>query len=149
MFSIREEDDFLLENPTFSITCPEFIIPKDLGIGPASLSSLQVQGTTLNNNNKGKRKCISNERSKDVLMKKIVHRDVERQRRQAMANLYDSVRSVIPPELLKSRLSISNHIHEASNYIRYLQNNEWSIRRRELEQRLHKEYLLRSEYDGV
>lgn len=109
MFSLQEDDDFLLESPTFSITCPEFIITQDLGVSRDSLSSLQRQGTTLknNNNNKGKRKCVSNECPEDVLMKKIVHREVERQRRKSMANLYDSLRSVIRPELLKVKKSIS------------------------------------------
>ncbi|XAR70369.1 hypothetical protein NMG60_11027205 [Bertholletia excelsa] len=53
--------------------------------------------------------------------KKILHKEVERRRRQEMAALYKSLRSLLPPHHLKGKRSICDHTHETVKYIRQLE----------------------------
>ncbi|KAL3498743.1 hypothetical protein ACH5RR_041475 [Cinchona calisaya] len=68
--------------------------------------------------------------------KRIIHRDVERQRRQEMASLYQSLKSLVPKEFLQGKRSISDHMHDTVNYISHLNKkvDELMSKRNELQE---------------
>ncbi|KAK2458177.1 transcription factor bHLH118 [Trifolium repens] len=55
--------------------------------------------------------------------KKIIRREVEKQRRMQMSILCSSLRSSLPLELIKGKRSVSDHIGEAANYVQFLKQN--------------------------
>ncbi|XP_047337953.1 transcription factor bHLH118-like [Impatiens glandulifera] len=116
VFSIDQVDDFLQFSP--SPPLPPLNPPSNSSRRrkyPIAISDHQHDNVTDNIKNP-----IENNTKKK---KKILHRDVERQRRQEMTTLYRSLRSLLPLDYIKGKRSISDQMNEAVKYVRDLQKN--------------------------
>lgn len=103
MFPLHTGDELFFNNVS-STSHHQYKIPQDLILGHAS-----VDGCIINDNMGKSRRpktcSMDTEKipvdNKNNNNKKMMHRDIERQRRQEMATLYASLRSLLPLEFIK------------------------------------------------
>ncbi|XVE64128.1 hypothetical protein DITRI_Ditri07aG0077100 [Diplodiscus trichospermus] len=120
MFPLQQSNDMVYQ--IFSDSTQQQI-PQDLIIGHASLETNPIVAYSMG---KVRRRKVCQLGSSegfacDKYKKQKLHREIERQRRQDMASLYASLRSLLPDEYIKGKRSMSDHMNEAVNYIKYLE----------------------------
>ncbi|KAF7813212.1 transcription factor bHLH36 [Senna tora] len=84
--------------------------------------------------------------SDDGEKKKMIRRETERQRRMQMTNLCQSLRSLLPSQLIKGKRSVSDHLGEAASYIKDLKEktHELQIKRDKLKNEVNSSSLVDS-----
>ncbi|OMO85925.1 hypothetical protein CCACVL1_09915 [Corchorus capsularis] len=149
MFSLQQSDDLVYQILSNS---SQHKIPQDLifgnhhasvekGCSPSDDIQPIIIGSSSNTMKKTRRRklCQTDEglaaaSACDKYKKQKLHREIERQRRQDMASLYASLRSLLPHEYIKGKRSMSDHMNEAVKYIKHLENKvkELDVKRDEL-----------------
>ncbi|KAI9073037.1 hypothetical protein K1719_045016 [Acacia pycnantha] len=83
--------------------------------------------------------------------KNIIRRETERKRRQQMTTLCESLRSLLPFELIKGKRSASDHIGEAASYIKDLEekNQELQLMRDKLKQEANQMALRKAVFHSL
>ncbi|MCD7461419.1 hypothetical protein HAX54_046086 [Datura stramonium] len=128
MFSLQGNDDLLIQ--ILSNPCQQSKISQDDPVMDyASLETTRTHPPNINSQKKirpPKRKLVGTNNnhetvSDDFKLRRIMHRDIERQRRREMSTLYSSLRSLLPLHYVKGKRSVSDHMNEAVNYIKEMQ----------------------------
>ncbi|KAK4489480.1 hypothetical protein RD792_005289 [Penstemon davidsonii] len=125
MFPFQQSDDSLIEDPLLIFQTDSILNPS-LSFDPITKISKKRPRISKSH--------INDEENNEGKIKKVMHRDIERQRRQEMGSLYASLRTLLPLEYIKGKRSISDSMNGAVNYIKHMERNmkELRIRRDKL-----------------
>ncbi|KAF9602824.1 hypothetical protein IFM89_031684 [Coptis chinensis] len=125
LLPLHHSDELLFQIPLISYQQEHPIQQEVLLINPSDCTNPSVKVDKIQRKHRCKSFETSNNRGEggevDNKKMKTTHREVERQRRQEMANLYGSLRSLVPREYLKGKRSISDQINGATHYVRHQQ----------------------------
>ncbi|XP_044468937.1 transcription factor bHLH36-like [Mangifera indica] len=121
MFPLDSGDELFFNSS--SSPYRQYSIYEDLIFGRDSQDACNIT----NNSRKSQRRLNScamdnaDDTNSDNNKRKMMHRDIERQRRQEMATLHASLRSLLPLEYIKGKRSMSDQMNEAVKYIKHLE----------------------------
>lgn len=104
MFSLHQRDDHEL-----LFHEPPIIAEQDLNMDHAFLDSPKLATEISKKRKRASKSDLKNsldEEKKEGENKKVMHRDIERQRRQEMSTLYASLRELLPLEYIKVTNSV-------------------------------------------
>ncbi|KAK4489488.1 hypothetical protein RD792_005297 [Penstemon davidsonii] len=129
MFPFQHSDDSLFEDPLL-IFQKNSILDPSLSFDP--ITKISKKRPRISKSHIQEKK--NDEENNEGKIKKVMHRDIERQRRQEMGSLYASLRTLLPLEYIKGKRSISARMNGAVNFIKHMERNmkELRIRRDKL-----------------
>ncbi|GAV61845.1 HLH domain-containing protein [Cephalotus follicularis] len=132
MFPLQQGDELFFKissNPQSELT-----IPQDQIWGQSTLDCNDITKDIGDSRRRNFHSMDSEEITIDNNKKKKLHREIEKERRKEMSNLYATLRSLLPLEYIKGKRSISDHVNEAVNYIKHLHKKieELGVKRDEL-----------------
>ncbi|KAI3757537.1 hypothetical protein L6452_05077 [Arctium lappa] len=124
MFSFQQNDELVVQDPPCNLISFQ---QEDHGVVELHEHVSMVESTTkISTRKRGGNEALNNPNLATAglqIQKKLVHREIEKQRRKEMAKLYASLKGLLPLEFIKGRHSTSDHMQQAVHYIKQMQKN--------------------------